>query len=75
MRKLVDGTGYCCMRDDVPFHVGIMTSFGTVHDFVSWFTPFLRFSAGAGFTADDISDYQEVQLALQDAVSKGKIMY
>jgi len=75
IRKLVDGTGYCCMRGDVPFHAGIMTCFGNVQNFVSWYTPFMRSSVGAAFTDDDISDYQEVQLALQDAVTKGKIMY
>ena len=62
------------MRDDVPFHAGIMRSFGSVSRFVSWYTPFMRSSVGAGFTDDDISDYQKVQVALQDIVTTGKIV-
>jgi hypothetical protein len=74
VRNLLDGTGYCFLRPDVPFHEGILHCFGSVAAFVSWYVPHLRSSMGTQFTVQDIIDYNSLQTELQNCVVERRRM-
>lgn len=71
IRNVVDGTGYCSFRPDVPFHVQILTCFGSSQRFAGWYVQRLRSSVGASFTDADVQSYIRLQAELQHVVSTG----
>jgi hypothetical protein len=71
IRNVVDGTGYCSFRADVPFHVQILTCFGSPQKFAGWYVLRLRSSVGASFTEADVQDYVRLQSELQHVAVAG----
>ena len=69
IRKLIDESGYCRLRNDVTFHVNILRQFGAVSQFVAWYTPHLRSSVGKDFTDADSTAYELLQSKLRAIVS------
>ena len=73
VRNVVDSTGYCHFRQDVPFHGQVLAHFGNASSFVNWYVQRQRSSVGQAFTDEDIQRYQDLQQELLNLANTGSL--
>jgi hypothetical protein len=71
IRNIVDGTGFCFLRRDVPFHFQILEYFRSPKTFAGWYVQRLRSSMGSAYTEADIQRYNDLQSELSRVLAAG----